>query len=124
MKQAEKKKVPLMRRATVGESSPTTDKPQLEKSKTEAETDKPAPKRRGSWLVRSPSNASMSSATPAENSKEVVKAELASSSGFWKLPFPSSSLNPTTAPPNTSPTPATTTTAVVPASAAPQGEGA
>ncbi|KAF8494945.1 hypothetical protein F5888DRAFT_1714348 [Russula emetica] len=129
-KQTEKKKPVPMRRATVGESSPTTDKPQPEKSKTETETEKPAPKRRGTWLVRSPSNASISSATPAENSKEVVKAEPASSSGFWKLPFPSSSSNPTTAPSATTPAPAlapaatttTTTTAVVPTSAAPQGE--
>ncbi|KAN0118126.1 hypothetical protein V8E52_005387 [Russula decolorans] len=127
-KQTEKKKPKPMRRATVSESSPTTDKPQPEKSKTETETEKPAPKRRGTWLTRSPSNASMLSATPAENSKEDVKAEPASSSGFWKLPFPSSSSNPTTAPPNTAPAPTATTitaaaaAAVVPASAAPQGE--
>jgi hypothetical protein len=129
IKQTEKKKPSPMRRATVGESSPTTDKSQSEKNKTETETetDKPAPKRRATWLTRSSSNASLTAATPPESSKDVVKTEPASSSGFWKL-LPSSS-NSTTPPVVAAaaavPAAAATTTAVVPVSAAPQGgEGA
>ena len=115
MKQTEKKKPSPIRRATVGESKATTDKPLPEKKAAEAEAEKPAPKRRATWLTRSPSIASMTSVTPQESSKEVVKAEPTSSSGFWKLNLPSSS-NPAAAPP-------TNTTAVVPVSAAAQGEG-
>ena len=127
MKQTEKKKPPPMRRSTVAEGKATSDKSQSDKKSTdksqsekkstesEAAAEKPTPKRRATWLTRSPSNPSMTSATPQESSKEVVKAEPASSSGFWKLGLQSSS-NATTPPANTS-------TAVVPASAASQGEG-
>ena len=114
-KQTEKKKPPPMRRATVGESKATTDKSQPEKKTTEAEAEKPGPKRRATWLTRSPSNASMTSVTPQESSKEVVKADPAGSSGFWKLNLSSSS--------NAAAPPTNTTTAVVPATAAAQGEG-
>ena len=113
-----------MRRATVGERSPATHP-----EKTESE--KPAPKRRTTWLTRSPSNASL---VTSESSKEVVQAEPASSSSFWKLPqFPSSSSsssNTTPAPTNTTANAnananaTITTTSVVPVPAAPEGEGA
>lgn len=117
-KSTEKKPKP-MRRATVGESSPTTDKSQSEKT----EGEKPAAKRRATtWLNRSPSNASLT--TPESSKEVVVKAEPTNSSGFWKLPFNSSSSS------SSNPTPAPTTTsaaAVVPAPpvpvhAASQGE--
>jgi hypothetical protein len=117
-KSSEKKKPTPTRRATVGESSRTTDKSQSEKT----EGEKPAAKRRATtWLNRSPSNASL---TTAESSKEVVKVEPTSSSGFWKMPFPSTSTssNPTPAP-TTTPAAAVVPAPPVPVPAASQGEG-
>ncbi|KAI0270697.1 hypothetical protein BC834DRAFT_922568 [Gloeopeniophorella convolvens] len=106
-KPIEKKKPFAIRRATVSES-PTSEKPPQK-----PESEKPAPKRRTTWLTRSPS---MSADAPAETSKEIVKADAASSSStssFWKLHHSSASSTPaaTTASTPTSslvPTPAQT----------------
>jgi hypothetical protein len=95
-----------------------TQDPQLVKA---AETEKPANKRRATWLHRDPSNASTSSET-----WEVVKPETtgttSSSSSFWKLNLASSSPPaPTTS--NVPASSAVVTTTAAP-SAAPSSEGA
>lgn len=103
-KPSDKKKPTPTRRATVSES------PTIEKSPAVPEkAEKPATKRRATWLTRDPSTASTSS----EAAWEVVKAEpttSASSSSFWKLHLASP------------PAPTASTVSAVPTPAAPSGE--
>jgi len=116
-KSSDKKKPAVTRRATVSESPTIEQKffPTAEK----VETDKPATKRRATWLHRDPSTASTSS----ESNWEVVKTEpttSSSSSSFWKLHLASSSAN--TPAPTASNVPVSA--AIVSTPAAPSGEGA
>ena len=107
----------MMRRATVSESPTIEHKTPAFIAKT-AEAEKPATKRRATWLHRDPSTASASSET-----WEVVKpaeTTTTSSTSFWKLNLASSSASTPAAAP-TSNVPASSAT--VPTPAAPSGEG-